>query len=353
MCAATAEPRKGLEKFEERSGMAGFQSAREGVRAEGIAEWMERRRREVAARGPDAELAGRAAWAAGGIAGELPYAPRPGDVLALGALTMRQGRGSERGYPVAGGSTFRPVAGRTPTSWTPAQTQVRSVAYQPTSTAGRPTPPPARAAPRPTQEDEMTKLRREQAAFKDVVREESGRNWWMAIPALAPMAVPLLAEGAGLLAARVATSPIKNAPLNFAEREIGLAPKPAPRPTPPPQPATSKHGAKGRCSPGREGETRPRQWDVGGGDGGKSSSQPTVGIRASVPQGRSQLVGQSLGASRRRAQDCLGGMDGVPRSAQGSHTDTSRGYGREAQDRSARSGLCSPPRSTKVPHARG
>lgn len=217
--------------------MAGFQSAREDVRAEGIAEWMERRHREVAARGPDAELAGRAAWAAGGIAGELPYAPRPGDVVALGALTMRQGRGSERGYPVAGGSTFRPVAGRTPTSWTPAQTPVRSVAYQPTSTAGRPTPTPARAAPRPTQEDEMAKLRREQAAFKDVVREESGRNWWMAIPALAPMAVPLLAEGAGLLAARVATSPIKNAPLNFAEREIGLVPKPAPRPTPPSRPA--------------------------------------------------------------------------------------------------------------------
>ena len=63
--------------------MAGFQPARDDVRAEGMAEWMERRRREVAARGPEAEFAGRAAWAAGGTAGERPYAPRPGDVVTL------------------------------------------------------------------------------------------------------------------------------------------------------------------------------------------------------------------------------------------------------------------------------
>jgi hypothetical protein len=216
--------------------MAGFQPARDDVRAEGMAEWMERRRHEVAARGPEAELAGRAAWAAGGTAGERPYAPRPGDVVTLGARTMQQGRGAERAYPVVGSSTFSRPPARTPMSSTPAQAQVRPVAYRPTSTAGSATPA-ATAAPRPTQEDEMTKLRRDQAAFKDVVREESGRNWWMAIPALAPLAVPLLAEGAALLAARVATSPIKNAPLNFAKREIGLAPKPAPRPAPPSRPA--------------------------------------------------------------------------------------------------------------------
>lgn len=205
--------------------MAGFQSARDDVRAEGTVEWMARRGREVAARGPEAELAGRAAWAAGGTTGELPYAPMPGDVVALGARTIRGGRGDGRSSAVAS-SSFR--------SASPAQAHVRSVAYQPTSTGGA-ARPPATAAPRSTREDEMTKLRREQAAFKDVVREESGRNWWMAIPALAPMAVPLLAEGAGLLAARVATSPIKSAPLNFAQREIGLVGKPAPRPpTPPP-----------------------------------------------------------------------------------------------------------------------
>lgn len=219
--------------------MAGFQSAREDVRAEGIAEWMERRRREVAARGSDAEIAGRAAWAAGGIVGELPYAPRPGDVVTLGARTMQRGRGAERSYPVASSSNVNATPGQRPTSRTPAQAQVRPVAYRPIPTAGSATPLET-PAPRPTQEDGMTKLRREQAAFKDVVREESGRNWWMAIPALAPMAVPLLAEGAGLLAARVATSPIKNAPLNFAEREIGLAPKPAPRPAPPPRPTPGR-----------------------------------------------------------------------------------------------------------------
>lgn len=98
--------------------------------------------------------------------------------------------------------------------------------------------PEATIAPRPTQEDEMTKLRRKQAAFKDVVREESGRNWWMAIPALAPMAVPLMAEGAALLTGRLAASQLNRAPLNLLGREPGLAPKPPPaRPGPAARPS--------------------------------------------------------------------------------------------------------------------
>jgi hypothetical protein len=68
----------------------------------------------------------------------------------------------------------------------------------------------------------MTKLRREQEAFEDVVREESGRNWWMAIPAFAPMAVPLLAEGGALLAGRLAASQLNRALLNLPGREPGL-----------------------------------------------------------------------------------------------------------------------------------
>lgn len=96
------------------------------------------------------------------------------------------------------------------------------MAYLKTSTAA----PVATAGPRPTQEDEMSKLRREQAAFKDIVREESRRNSWMAIPALAPMAVPLLAEGAGLLAGRLTTPQLSRTPLNLLGREPGLAPKP-------------------------------------------------------------------------------------------------------------------------------
>lgn len=211
--------------------MAGLQP----VRAEGIVEWMERRRRQVAAWGPEAELADRAAWAAGGVAGELPYAPRPSDVVSLGARTVQLGRGAERSYPVANSSTFSAASGRTPMSWTSARAQVRPVTYRPTSTAGPMAPPAAAAGPRPTQEDEMAKLRREQAAFKEVVREESRRNRWMAIPALAPMAVPLLAEGAALLTGRLAASQLSRAPLNLLGREPGLAPKPpvsAPRPNP-------------------------------------------------------------------------------------------------------------------------
>lgn len=65
--------------------MAGLQPARDTSRAESIAEWMERRSREVAARGPEAELAGRAAWAAGLHLAEPPFAPRPSDVVTLGA----------------------------------------------------------------------------------------------------------------------------------------------------------------------------------------------------------------------------------------------------------------------------
>jgi hypothetical protein len=239
VCAAPAGPRTGLEQFEERSSMAGLQPARDVVRAESIAEWMERRRREVAARGPEAELAGRAAWAAGGFSGELPHAPRPRDVVTLGTRTLQQGRGSVHGYPAVNPFAATPDRMRRPVSG--AQTRARPVAYRPTSTA-TPHAQVAGAAQQPTREDPMAKLRREQAAFKEVVGEESRRNSWMAIPVLAPLAVPLLAEGAGLLAGRLAASQLRRAPLNILGREPGLAPKPplarpgpAARPSPKPR----------------------------------------------------------------------------------------------------------------------
>lgn len=134
--------------------MAGLQQARDYVRAEGIAEWMERRGREVAARGPEAELAGRIAWADGSRAGEFPYAPRPSDVVTLGAHSMQQGGVAERTYTVAGNSTIRPASSRVPKGWTPAPVKVRSVAHQPTATA-KPRTPAAVAAPRSTPEDEL------------------------------------------------------------------------------------------------------------------------------------------------------------------------------------------------------
>jgi hypothetical protein len=88
----------------------------------------------------------------------------------------------------------------------------------------------------------MTRLRREQASFKEVVREESRRNSWMAIPALAPLAVPILAEGAALLTGRLAAPQFSRSPLNFLQQEPTLAPKPplarpgpAVRPSPKPR----------------------------------------------------------------------------------------------------------------------
>lgn len=207
--------------------MVGLQTVRDDLRSEGIAEWMERRRREVAARGSEAEFAGRATWAGGGADSELPYAPRPSDVVTLGARTLQQGRSRELSYPVASGFTFRTEADRPSASWTSARTPVRPVAYRPASATG--SMGTATARPRPIQQDDMAKLRAEQAVFKDVVREESRRNSWMAIPALAPMAVPLLAEGAALLTGRAAASQLTRAPLNLVGRETGLARAPLAR----------------------------------------------------------------------------------------------------------------------------
>ena len=208
--------------------MAGLQPVRDDARAEGIADSMERRRREVAARSPEAEFAGRAAWADGAVAGELPYAPRPSDVVTLGARTLQRGLVLGHNDPDANGSTFSAMSGRPPASWGSVRTPVRPVAYRLASTAV-PVAPAAPARPRPTQEDDMAKLRRDQAAFKDVVREESRRNSWMAILALAPIAVPLLAEGAALLTGRLAASQLSRAPLNLLGREPSLARAPLAR----------------------------------------------------------------------------------------------------------------------------
>lgn len=243
--------------------MAGFQPASNDVRAEGIVKWMERRRREVAARGPDAELAGRAEWETGIVAGELPFAPRPADVVTLGVRATQRGRGEERSSPVAAASpTSASTSNWTPMRWTTAQPQAQPMAYRSASTAGVAAP----ATTRPSHEDEMAKLRCKQAVFKDVVREESRRNSWMAIPALAPVAAVLLAEGAGLLASRVAVSQLNRAPLNLLGRELGLAPKPAPVPKPSTSPLTTgqKSGIRdaARARFGRANPAYNRRWEV-------------------------------------------------------------------------------------------
>jgi len=202
--------------------MAELHRVGDNAPTEDIAGWMERRRREVAARSPEAEFAGRAAWANGAVAGELPYAPRPSDVMTLGARALQRSVGPGRNDPVASKSTLSATSGHSPASWRSVRTPVRPVAYR-SASAGVPLVPATTARQRPTEDDEMTKLRREQAAFRDVVREESRRNSWMAIPALAPMAIPLLAEGAALLTGRLAASQLNRAPLNLLAREPGLA----------------------------------------------------------------------------------------------------------------------------------
>ena len=70
-------------------------------------------------------------------------------------------------------------------------------------------------APPPTDLDE---LRRQQHAFKQAREELEGRNWWMAVPALAPAAAVLGLEGAAAIAARFAPG-IPSAPLALRGRE--------------------------------------------------------------------------------------------------------------------------------------
>jgi hypothetical protein len=71
--------------------MAGYQPARSAV-GESVAEFMERRRREVALLGHDARAAGHKTWAAATRAGDL-VAAEPSDVLALGVRAL--GRSEE------------------------------------------------------------------------------------------------------------------------------------------------------------------------------------------------------------------------------------------------------------------
>lgn len=64
--------------------MAGFQSAHNDVPAEGMAEWMKRRRHDVGPRGWPAGRSGQVEWESERVAGGPPYAPRGGDFGNLG-----------------------------------------------------------------------------------------------------------------------------------------------------------------------------------------------------------------------------------------------------------------------------
>lgn len=201
--------------------MAGFQSAHDDVPAEGMAEWMTRRRHDVGPRGWPAGHSGQVEWESERGAGGPPSAPRRGDFGNLGALTEQRGLGAERSYLVSDSSTFRAKHGHPSWSGASAQAHARPAIYHQISTP-RPTISAGATAPRSSQNDEIEKLRREQATFKEYVREQSSRTWWMAIPALAPMVVPLLAEGAVLLTGRLAASQLGRTPFNLLGREADV-----------------------------------------------------------------------------------------------------------------------------------
>lgn len=179
--------------------MAGAQLARSRA-PETMDEFVARRNRKQAQR--DAHYAaGQDRWSASTRTGQNLSAARPSDVVVLGA---------QHGF--TGRSSAAP----------PSQARAQSAAGTRYGSLYAPSP------------DNLAELRRQQAEFTATRREVADQNSWMAVPALAPVVVPLLAWGAGLLAARVAASPSRNAPLSFAEREIGLVRKPpvSARPSP-------------------------------------------------------------------------------------------------------------------------
>lgn len=75
--------------------------------------------------------------------------------------------------------------------------------------------------------DELAELRREQAAFGKVARQADIENSWLAVGALAPVAVVAGLESAGALGLRALRSPwaMPKNPLSFLEREPWQAPK--------------------------------------------------------------------------------------------------------------------------------
>jgi hypothetical protein len=177
--------------------MAGYQPARDAV-GESVAEFMERRRREIAQLGHDAESAGREAWAAATRAGENIWAGTPSDVRTLGARAIDRGA-----TPVAISTPPIGIAGPTPPAVRDGGGTVEYGALR----ANLPSV------------QEMAELRRQQAEFAKTTRQIDLQNSWFAAPVLAaPLAVMGL-EGAGAWAARAAGQEAKQGVVNFIERE--------------------------------------------------------------------------------------------------------------------------------------
>lgn len=148
---------------------------------ESMSEFVQRRSREVARRGQD-ETDGREVWATSTRTGANLAAARPSDVVALGA------RAGQRAAPP------RPTSASSAISYGALRAPVAS----------------------PT---ELAELRRQQAAFGKVVRDTSNRNSWLAVPALAPVAVVAALEAGAATAAALAGPQLKRLPLHLVGRE--------------------------------------------------------------------------------------------------------------------------------------
>jgi hypothetical protein len=192
--------------------MAGYQPARSAV-GESVAEFMERRRREVAQLGHDAEAAGRDAWAAATRAGENLVAARPRDVLALGA---RVRAGQARPAAVAS----RPMAASKPTI--PPRPQPVTIFNLPAARHSSGVLEYVSLRANLPSDQELADLRRQQAKFGETTRQIDIQNSWLAAPVLAaPLAVMAL-EGLGALTAGAVGVEAKQAAKHFVEREPHL-----------------------------------------------------------------------------------------------------------------------------------
>lgn len=180
-----------------------------------VTQWMASRRRDVEELNRTAEQTGHQIWAAATRLGQNIQAPRPQDVLLLGARLLAQPS------PTAAlGTTIAKVAinqaaaapsARTSTQ-APPKASVKQSASRPASNvqSSVESAPPA---------EDISKLREQQAEFRDVVKGISRDNAWMAAAALAPVAVIAAVEAPAVVATRFAPPAPFRPPLNLTGRE--------------------------------------------------------------------------------------------------------------------------------------
>lgn len=175
--------------------------------AESIAEFMDRRQREVARRGAQAEAVAHNAWAASTRTGRNLVAPTSSEVVALGGKVLA-------GQQPGTGFSARQAA------YSPGSQDRRPAPIQSGASTLRPPVAPVAARMYVPPADDLAQLRRQQAEFKQVTRDISRQNSWMAVPALAPAAVVLALEGGAAIAAGLAAAPqARRAALSFLERD--------------------------------------------------------------------------------------------------------------------------------------